>query len=592
MAMRLGKAAGFKVVLGVAGIFFAIALVLTLNRHFTFYSSYDQGIFNQVFWNTVHGRWFESSLSSQLSTNVIHSEAAPAVDYRRLGQHFTPALLLWMPFYALWPHPATLTILQVSLVTAGGLVLYALARRYLEPPVAIAIAVSYYGANAVLGPTLGNFHDICQIPLFLFSLLLAMEKRQWWLFALFAALVLAVREDSAIALFGVGAYMVASRRFVPAGLTVCVGSVAYFLWVTAIAMPYFSADISRRFMLEVFGDYVEGNEASTVEVIGAMMRRPLVLLGELVSPIDSTVLYLLGHWLPLAFVPALSPAAWLVAGPPLLQLFAAGGSEVFSLNIRYALTVVPGMFYGAILWWAGQGFCRFRLPLASANVLPVKPRQLTPRWHRFWIGCLVLSTLTCLAYSPNRTLYFLLPDSYQPWVYVSLPEQVHHSQQIYTLLAQIPSEANVSASAYIVPHLSGRQGIVRFPTLQVQNDRQEEVDVEYAIADLWRRQRYQVAFDSDREFLGDEVEAIEEMTAKGLYGVVGFEEGVILLRRGVASKPEAVTDWQDFRQNVRREQQQLDAETGTALLPNVGVESGLAKPIEPTQDIDVSAHVG
>ena len=61
---------------------------------------------------------------------------SPDVSYHRLGQHFTPALLLWLPIYYLFPHSATLTVLQTTFVTVAGLVLFALARIYLEPAIA------------------------------------------------------------------------------------------------------------------------------------------------------------------------------------------------------------------------------------------------------------------------------------------------------------------------------------------------------------------------------------------------------------------------------------------------------------------------
>ncbi|MEL7476587.1 MAG: DUF2079 domain-containing protein, partial [Cyanobacteria bacterium J06555_12] len=117
MQGKLDRNTGWKWAIAAAATFFTLTLILTLNRHLTLYSDYDQGIFNQVFWNNWHGRFFQSSLSSQLSTNVAHSGEAPEVFYRRLGQHFTPALLIWWPVYALFPNPATLTVLQVTLVT-------------------------------------------------------------------------------------------------------------------------------------------------------------------------------------------------------------------------------------------------------------------------------------------------------------------------------------------------------------------------------------------------------------------------------------------------------------------------------------------
>ena len=539
------KKPGFQLAIIAAIAFFLLTALLTLHRHFTFYSSYDQGIFNQVFWNGIHGRFFESSLSSQLSTNVVHSGEVPAVDYHRLGQHFTPALLLWLPIYALFPYPATLSILQVVLVTAAGLVLYALAREYVDPAVAGMITVSFYCANAVLGPTLANFHDICQTPLLVFSLLLAMEKRWWWLFVVLAVLLLAVREDSGITLFSIGFYLLVSRRYPRIGLAVCVVSFAYMLILTNLIMPLFSEDISKRFMLERFGQYVQGDEASTLEVIWAMISQPWLLVVELVTPLGSTIRYLLGQWLPLAFVGAIAPASWLVAGFPLLKLLLGKGMSVLSITIRYAMTVVPGLFYGVILWWAGQGWRTLNKPKSW------QPRQLTPAFRRSWIFCISLSLFFTLTSNPNRTLYFLIPDSVQPWVYVSLPEQWHHAGQIRSLLAQIPLNASVSATTYLIPHLSGRREIIRLPALQLRNDAGQVVKVDWAIADLWQLQKYQAAFKEDRNDLGAIAALIDRVTSNREYGITEFKNGIVLLRKGVASHPEALAAWLTFRQELQ-----------------------------------------
>lgn len=545
MGAKLSKNAGLKLALTAALLFFSFTLIFTLHRHYTFYSSYDQGIFNQVFWNNLHGRFFESSLSSQLSTNVVHDQQVPEVYYHRLGQHFTPALLLWWPIYALFPHPATLTVLLVTFITAAGLVLYALARQYTEPYTAGMITGSFYCANAVLGPTLNNFHDIAQIPLFVFTLLLAMEKRWWWLFWLLACLIPTVREDSGITLFGIGVYLVLSRRYPRTGLALCLFSFAYMVLLTNLIMPLFSEDISKRFMLERFGQYVEGDEASTLEVIWAMLSKPWLLLVELVTPLDRTINYLLGQLLPFAFVPVLSPAAWMIAGFPLLKLLLGKGFSVLAIGIRYAMSVVPGLCYGAILWWGGQGIRRFHQPKAS-----LQPRPLTTRMRRLWMFCLALSLIFTITSSPNRTFYFLFPDSVQPGVYVSLPEQWRRTGQIRSLMAQIRPEASVTATTYIIPHLSGRRAIIRFPGLEVRNDNQEVVKVDYILVDLWRLQRYEVAFTHDRNRLRDMTRTIDRITHDREYGVIGFSNGVILLQKDTADNQEAKAQWLIYRQQL------------------------------------------
>ncbi|MBH8551071.1 DUF2079 domain-containing protein [Nostocaceae cyanobacterium CENA357] len=521
-------------ILQLAGVFFILCLFFTLHRYYSFYASFDQGIFNQVFWNNLHGRFFQSSLSSSLSTNVIHAGEVPTVFYHRLGQHFTPALLLWWPIYALFPSPATLTVLQVTLITAAGVVLSILARQYLQPPLAVMITASFYAANAVIGPTLSNFHDISQIPLFVFTLLLAMEKRWWWLFWLMTVLILAVREDSGVGLFGVGIYMILSKRFPRAGISVCVLSFGYMLVLTNLIMPLFSQDISQRFMIERFGQYADGNEASTLEIIWGIVSNPWRLLVELVTPVDRTIRYLIAQWLPLAFIPAVSPAAWMIAGFPLLKLFLGKGSLVLAITVRYALTVIPGLFYGAILWWSQH------------------QHKFKPSVRRLWIGCICLSLFFSFTSNPNRTFYFLIPDSVKPWVYVSLPQQWQHVAKMRPLLAQIPPDASVSATTYLVPHLSGRREILRLPALELRNDAQEVTKVDYAIADLWQLQQYQVAFKDDRRQLQDLVKLVDQLSNHQEYGIIGFQDSVVLLKKAASSDMQVTAAWLQFQQQLQK----------------------------------------
>ncbi|MFG3817192.1 DUF2079 domain-containing protein [Limnothrix redekei] len=517
----------------VAALFGAVTLILGLHRYFTLYASYDQGIFNQVFWNNLHGRWFESSLSSSLSSAVKQDGQAAEVFYRRLGQHFTPALLLWLPIYALHSQAVTLVFLQVGLITAAGFVLYALARQHLSGPVSAWIVTGYYAANAVIGPTFSNFHDLCQIPLFFFTILLAMEKRIWWLFWLVAGLSLLVREDQGIGLFGIGAYMVLSRRFPSQGLGLCTLSFLYVVTCTNVFMPFFSPDISKRFMIERFGQYVGEEEASSIDILKAMLTQPWLLVWELVNPPFETLKYLAGHWLPLAFVPALSPASWIISGFGLLKIFLQQGESALSINIRYAITIVPGMFYGAILWWKSHG-----------------DRFKQPKFRQFWAACIALSLLFSFTSNPHRALYFLIPDSVQPWVYVSLPEQWSHVGHVRKVLAQIPEDASIAATTYLVPPLSSRRAIIRLPWTEIRRDDQQVYSADYLVADTWHLARYQVAFSKERGELREFVPLVDRTLAQGQYGVQMVEDGVVLLKLNTPSDPAALAAWNQRRSEL------------------------------------------
>ncbi|MEM1369821.1 MAG: DUF2079 domain-containing protein [Cyanobacteria bacterium P01_H01_bin.15] len=565
---------GLRWVLIVAAIFAVISLGLGLNRYYSYYSSYDQGIFNQVFWNNWHGRWFESTLSSALSTNVVHDGQVPDVTYRRLGQHFTPALLLWWPIYALFPSPVTLTVLMVSFITLAGLVLYVLARQYLPSGLAAQISLSFYGANAVVGPSWANFHDISQIPLFVLSLLLALERRWWGLFWVLVPIILVVREDSGITLFGVGLYMLLSRRFPVAGLLVCGISFFYILLLTNLVMPIFSADVSRRFMLERFGQYVDGTEASTIDVLFGMARRPWLLVWELINPIGRTINYLLGQWLPLAFIPAIAPSAWLVAGPPLFKLLIGKGQTVLSINVRYALSVVPGLFYGVILWWSSRthlwqepwrkvvanGLREQNAPWARVTgwqAISVKMGDWLARrkqwgkqpFKRFWAVCIALSLFFTVISNPNRTLFFAVPDSYFPFLLEPLPAAWSHARSINQLLAEIPADASVAATTYIVPHVSGRREVVRFPLIEIRNDDREVIQVDYAIADFRQLELYYGKFGKFTLQKGI-VNRIDQSLKNQTYGITGFQDQVIRLTKGANNDSEALNAWQAYRDEL------------------------------------------
>lgn len=531
------KRSGLKTVTIAAIAFFAIVCGLALHRYLNFYASeasFDQGIFNQVFWNGLHGRFFQSSLSSTLSASVTLGDQIPRVGYHRLGQHFTPALLLWLPIYALYPNVVTLSILQVVLVTAAGLVLFALAREHdLAPALAATLTISFYCATAVIGPTLQNFHDFSQLPLFVFGMLYALHKRWWWLYAPLAILIPMAREDSGVILFSLGVFLTLSRKAPRLGLGLCVYSVAYILTITNVMMPMFSEDVSQRFAIERFGQYVEGDSASTLDLIVAMLRRPWLVALEIIQPFDRTLSYLLGQWLPLAFVCVISPSAWLASGFPLLLLLVAQGQTVLSITTRYALAVVPGLFYGTMLWWTQH------------------PNGFRPGFRRFWTFCIVLSVFFTLTPNPHRTFSFLIPDSFEPRVHATIGTQWNHAAAVRPLFAEIPRDQFVAATSHLVPHLSSRREIVRLPRTRLQNDDGEVVQADYVLADLWQLEQYQAAFSYERQQLNTITNLIDSVLTRETYGVVGYADGTVLLQRGMPSRPDVAQQWSEYRDRLQ-----------------------------------------
>jgi uncharacterized membrane protein len=524
---------GFKQVLILGSIFFVLLLALALNRYYSFGATYDHGLFDQVFWNSIHGKLFQSSLSSVASSDHIIDHKLPLVNYIHLGQHFVIDFLLWMPLYALFPSPVTLVILQVILITVAGLILYPLARHYLSIPLSVMIVASYYGANAVIGPTLDNFYEHCQIPLFIFGLLLALEKQKWWLFWGLVALTLGVREDTGITLFGIGLYLVFSRRYPRLGLALCTISFGAVALITNFIMPLFSPDSSRLYLASYFSKFVKSEHPSSLELLWAIISQPQIILEVLVTNLDKRIRYLLGQGLPLAFVTAFSWQGWIMSLFPFLVIFLQLNNPLaLSINSRYTLSVVPVIFYGAILWWAENG------------------DKFQPKMKKIWVGCIGLSLFFMLTSNPNRALYFLIPHSIQPWVYVSLNQQWEHAINLKKSIALIPRDASVSTTAYIVPHLSNRRAILRLTAMQYINDEGKIKDIDYAVVDIWQLRQPELVAPVDRERIQKIIPFIDQGIVAGTLGVISVIDGTVVIQRGVTTPPEVLPTWLELRKVI------------------------------------------
>ena len=510
-------------VLIAAAAFLLIGWTLQLWRLQMLTATMDQGILLQVLWNGLSGHPFESTLSSQLSTNVVHGGDLPMIGYHRLGQHFTPTLALWIPLVGLlgkWALP----LLQVALIAAAGLVLHELARTRLQPELATWITLAFYGANAVIGPCLGNFTDLSQLPICVFALLLGLERRWRWLTLLAALAIPLIREDTGVVLVGLGVWLGwRQRERWPLALALIAYGGGWVVLVTNVLMPLFSHDNARRFMVENFGQYLQGrDQASSMDVLGLVLRQPWVVLHELISPPGRTLGYLAGQGLPLAFIPFLALDSWLLMGLPLLGLLLAQGfNNPLSINIRYTYLVVPGLFAGSIFWWE-----RHRALFA------------TKRFRQLWRACILLSLLFTITSNPNRSLNWIMPDSVQPLVYRAPWRQWQHSHAAHQALRQIPAAASVAANTPLIPHLAARQAIVRFPDGVRFKDRDgHSQSVAWIAVDTDYQQRYSKAFAGERKALRKSIRLLEEL--QGRYGVQVVSDGVVILKRESPANPAA-----------------------------------------------------
>ncbi len=511
------------VVLGMAGGFWLVGLLIQFWRLESLTATYDQALFLQELWSTARGHFFESSLSSELSAAVANQDALPSIDYLHLGQHANVLTVLAAPLVALFGRWA-LPLIQVGLLALAGLVLWRMASARLSRPLAIRLTASYYLSGTVIGPLVENFHDLCWLPLLGFLVVDGLLKQGWRQVMACSFLMLLVREDSGLTLFSLGLWASLRRPGARAiGLMVMAMSMVYVAVMTGWIQPQFDSTLSDRFLQEKFGHLLQGRSGGTFTVLWMMLTDPLRLLAALVSPPGTTLAFLLAPALPLAFIPFVSLDVALMVAVPLFIALVSQGMSALSVTLRYVLALVPGLFMGSMLWWqAHPGFWSLKL------------------FRPFWTGCIALGLVVTLLSNPHRTFSALVPDSFSPFVHVSPVAMLQRAATARHAVGLVPDNASVAADTPLLPLLAEREVALRFPKHIEYYNRQDQIEqVQWVLAFPGYYRSLMPLFREETSRWRSINKALQELIEEGRYGVVSCADGLVVLRNGVDSSPDA-----------------------------------------------------
>ncbi len=515
-----------------------------VQRHLAFETgAFDTGVYIQPLWNFINGNGF--------SVSIIEDNGP-----LRWATHVEPILFLIAPFYALWPDPRTLFLLQVGAMSLAAWPLFALGVRRLQNEwVALTVVLAYFLMPATQAVTLFDFHAVTFAPLFLLSAIcfldraLAAQGVSFWLWpqasreaekqqdkegqpsphttrharcnkwtpllqrmvtykhinylyilaGLFFLLALSTKEDISLHVFMIGVYLLfLRRRWREGGLLMIVGLLWFYVTFQVIIPAYRvgSGHSIYAAWFETLGD------------------TPLeIALSPLTAP-DKV--------LALVFRPGTIPAVAMISVP---------------------LALLP---------WAGLPIFAMSAPSIAFTVLSENPtlRQLET-WHYAapMLAFAALATVDGLArlshyisrvtnYAPRivttllTIILLLVSVSYQHFRgYTHLsrlfewPEISAHHQLGREIAATIPPEASVLAQAQLVPYVAHRQelGIWSGPLI---------TDYDYIFFDLSHR-KLPNRFDAHGDLL---IGLIIEHD----FGITSNVDGYMLLKKG--AKRETISE--------------------------------------------------
>jgi hypothetical protein len=68
---------------------------------------------------------------------------------------------------------------------------------------------------------------------------------------------------------------------------------------------------------------------------------------------------------------------------------------------------------------------------------------------------------------------------------------------------------------------------------------------------MWLLQQHKFVSDIDRGRLKAAVPVIDQVLEQGKYGMIDVQDGVLLLKKGVSSEPQAMSAWLKLREELR-----------------------------------------
>lgn len=397
-------------------------LILVFWKYQNFhYNALDLAIFNQMLFASAHGHWFASS---------IHPPSY-------LGDHFSPILLLLLPFYYLKSSPYILLIAQTMTLVACAMPLYAITNKLLNDKFAIAVVIAWLANPIVQNVTLFEFSALPFAVLLLLTAFYFYQKNSFAPFMLCCALALTVREDVAlvVAMFGI---IAAIDRKKIAWIVVPIAASLLYFFVALKIIGLSGAGGSYKFF--VYYSWLGSDLPSALKTLLTHPWLPLFYLFRL-----GNLAMLLGLLLPLALVPLINPTYLLLGLPIFLQLALGtpGGSGVV-LQTQYGSLLVMAVFIAAI----------YSLAAIVQPTKRTKTTQLiTDHYPLTIIVFLVALIYFALTLGPlPGTLATIATTGWQNSSTVAKQE----------LLSQIPADAAVAATYDYVPQLSSRDQLYSF----------------------------------------------------------------------------------------------------------------------------------
>ena len=345
--------------------------------------------------------------------------------------HVSPVYYLILPFYYLFSTPETLQIAQAVVLAAGIVPVFLLARHFkLSNPQTALVSILY------------GF-----LPLFLLFTFYFYEIKKPIPMYMCAILVLSVKEDAAVYILLFALFLLVSERKYLHGGVLAAMAIGYFLLCGYLLETTGTGMMSNRYDNLIFNE-----EDGLGGAIKTILVNPGYVLTQLFADKDvkwDKVMYIVYTLLPLGFLPFATKKAsrWLLVTPMLINLLTMYPYQP-RIGFQYHFGVAAFLIYAMLK----------NLPeIESAEVR----RTL-----------LSIASAACLCSYLVVALPLVTPRL-KDWV----DDKEYYLEMEAFLEENVPDDASVAASTYLLPHLASRDEIFEV------HYHKNQPDIEYVVLD-------------------------------------------------------------------------------------------------------------
>lgn len=367
--------------------------------------SADEGIFENILWNGVHGH----GLRSWAEGGVSH-----------FAVHLSPVLYLLLPPYALFRSMHVVHLAAAVLTAFAGYQFHGHVARTLDSRSAQPLLLAFLLCPTIVLQTFMEFHEqaFAILPLTLLLISWSDGRRAWVMGSALALLM--VREDNAFLLVALGVVSLPdARRRATGGMLLALGLCWLALWqVISVHV------VGRGHLPDTLGNTYAAWGESPGQIVRSVIARPLDVVRHVMAPVPLKYLALLLAPV-LGVLPFGSPLALVMLPQLCMVLLADPGSRLFQIRMHYSVAPAVVLLFAAVA--------------TLRRIGPARPGF--GAFARRWAPAAMMAVVLLLA--PG-------------WAIRAIARLNPFSPQIREILSALPDTASVSAPGYLLNHLAAR----------------------------------------------------------------------------------------------------------------------------------------